>query len=253
MNIIDTHCHLDLAVFDEDRETILDRCNGLGLNKIIVPAINQKGWNNLLAICHQSKTLVPALGLHPVFIDEHNLTDINLLDEYITKYKPVAIGEIGLDYYIKDTDKEKQERYFDMQLTLAEKYQLPVILHVRKAHDTVLKILNKKNIPGGSCHAFNGSIEQAKKYIEMGFKLGFGGTLTYPKARKIHELAKQISLDNILLETDSPDMSGYEHKNERNQPDFIVDALKSLADLKQIDQKLVAEQTSQNAIELFNL
>ena len=253
MKIIDTHCHLDLAVFDHDREQIINNCNRIGIDKIIVPAIDRKGWKNLITICDQYKKLLPALGLHPVFIDEHSMDDIDLLDEYVDKYKPVAIGEIGLDFYIKDTDKEKQKKYFEMQLVIAEKHNLPVILHVRKAHDTVLNILKTKKITGGSCHAFSGSIQQARKYIEMGFKLGFGGTLTYPNARKIHQLAKEISLEDIILETDAPDMTGYKHKGKRNQPDYITDTLKSLANLKQIDQDIVADLTSKNASELFNI
>ena len=253
MNIIDTHCHIDLPVFDIDRHSIITKCSKLGINRIIVPAIEAKSWHTLLNITRQYKNLYPALGLHPVFIKQHKTSDIQLLDEFAEKYKPIAIGEIGLDFYIKDTDKNKQKDIFEDQLSVAEKHQLPVILHVRKAHDDVLSMIKAKNISGGSCHAFNGSFEQARRYIDLGFKLGFGGTMTFPNARKIHELAKKIPLESIILETDAPDMSGFNHQGTRNQPDFIIDALTALSELKNMEPEDVANQTTINANELFHL
>ena len=253
MNIIDTHCHIDLDIFDKDRDIIIKNCNEIGISSIVVPAIESKTWMRLLDIVAANKELHPALGLHPVFINSHYLNDIALLQEYVSKYKPIAIGEIGLDFYIKDTDKDKQKLFFNEQLNVAISHDLPVILHVRKAHDDVLSILKAKGLKGGSCHAFNGSYEQAKRYIDLGFKLGFGGTMTYPNARKIHDLAKKIPLDSILLETDSPDMSGFNHQGERNQPDFIVDALNALSQLKNISVDEVADQTSKNANTIFAL
>lgn len=253
MNVIDTHCHLDLPEFDADRDQILAQCQQLGISAIIVPAIESLSWAGLLDCCQQSNILKPALGLHPVFINKHSIEHIDLLDHYLNEYNVTAVGEIGLDFYIKKTDKEKQHDFFEMQLSIAAKHKLPVILHVRKAHDEVLAQLKTNNIVGGSCHAFNGSLDQAKRYIELGFKLGFGGTLTYPNARKIHDLARNLPLDAILLETDAPDMSGYAHKGERNQPDFIIDALQALADIKKLAVEEVAMQTTQNASDLFRL
>lgn len=253
MNIVDTHCHIDLAIFDKDRDTIIKNCKEIGIKSIIVPAIESKTWSTLLHVVTANDGLYPALGLHPVFINTHCSNDITLLQEYVSKYNPIAIGEIGLDFYIKDTDKEKQKLFFNEQLNVAESNALPVILHVRKAHDDVLSILKTKDLKGGSCHAFNGSYEQAKRYIDLGFKLGFGGTMTYPNARKIHDLAKKIPLESILLETDSPDMSGFNHQGERNQPDYIIDALKVLSQLKNMSTEEVANQTSINAKTLFSL
>lgn len=253
MNIIDTHCHIDLPIFDNDRDDIIKNCHKLGINQLVVPAIEANSWDNLLTITLQHSCLYPALGLHPVFINQHEASDISLLEEYVKKYNPIAIGEIGLDFFIENTDKKKQKEFFEDQLLVAEKNQLPVILHVRKAHDDVLSLLKVKNLPGGSCHAFNGSLDQAKRYIDLGFKLGFGGTMTYPNARKIRDLAKQIPLESIILETDSPDMSGFSHKGSRNQPDFIVDALNALSVIKNVSPEQIAMQTTANASELFNL
>lgn len=252
MNIIDTHCHFDLAIFDTDRDNIIKNCQQLGINGFVVPAIESNTWQKLLNTANDYKNFYPALGLHPVFIGQHRMSDIDLLDKLLSDNKVIAVGEIGLDFFIKETDKDKQIKFFDAQLLLAEKHNLPVILHVRKSHDNVLSMLKGKDLNGGSCHAFNGSYEQAKRYIDLGFKLGFGGTMTYPNARKIHDLAKKIPLESILLETDSPDMSGFNHQGERNQPDYIMDALTALSALKEMNIEEVADQTTKNAKELFN-
>lgn len=251
MKIIDTHCHLDFAAFDADREAIIEHCKQLGVSQIILPAVDSEGWDKLISLTDRYENLYPALGLHPVFIDKHQESDLDLLEEKVTKYHPLAIGEIGLDFFIKNTDREKQINFFSRQLDIAASHHLPVILHIRKAHDEVLKILQKKNITGGSCHAFNGTLEQAKKYMEMGFKFGFGGTLTYPNARKIHQLAKELPLESIILETDAPDMTGFNHKGERNSPEYLPEALEALVNIRQEDIETIVRQTTENARELF--
>lgn len=253
MKLIDTHCHLDDNVFDNDRDKIINHCNQLGINKIILPATLAKNWNRTIEISEHYKETYLTLGLHPLFINDHEQADLDSLNDFIITHKPVAVGEIGLDYFIKDTDKIKQTDFFAQQLEIAQTHNLPVILHVRKAHDEVLKILKSLKVQGGSCHAFNGTLDQARRYTELGFKLGFGGTMTYPNARKIHQLAKDIAIENIILETDAPDMTGHTHKGERNSPEYLVDALNSLAELKSIDVELIAEQTTNNAEALFNI
>jgi len=253
MQLIDTHCHLDLADFDADREQVLERCHQSGIEQFIVPAIESSSWKKLLEISEQHTELFPALGLHPVFIKNHNDDDLTLLEQQLDNHRPVAVGEIGLDFFIKDTDKNRQIDIFEKQLAIAESNKLPVILHVRKAHDDVLKLLKTKSIPGGTCHAFSGSEQQARQYIDMGFKLGFGGTLTYPNARKIHMLARALPIEYIVLETDAPDMTGYAHKGERNSPEYLPEALNALSAVKSLDIEFVAEQTTKNARELFQI
>ncbi len=252
MEIIDTHCHLDVADFDADRVAVLERCHAAGISKIVVPAIESKTWPSLIELCASTKGLYPALGLHPVFIEQHRSTDIDELDKRVSDTQPVAIGEIGLDFYIKELDKEKQLAVFEQQLLVAKNHDLPVILHVRKAHDQVLQLLNKIKVKGGFCHAFNGSLQQAEKYIALGFKLGFGGTLTYKNSSKIHKLAKELALESIVLETDAPDMVVESHRGERNSPEYIVDALTALASIRNQDIKFIAQQTSLNASEVIN-
>lgn len=252
MDIVDTHCHLDVAEFDFDRDDVLSNCHQKNISKIIVPAIEAKTWHKVLKLCEAEKGLYPALGLHPVFINNHHASDISKLEELVKTKKPAAIGEIGLDFYIKELDQRQQADLFEAQLELAKKYDLPVILHVRKAHDRVLQLLKKIKVKGGFSHAFNGSLQQAKQYIDLGFKLGFGGTLTYENSTKIHQLAKSLPLESIVLETDAPDMVVESHRGERNSPEYIVESLAALANIRQQEPNVIAQQTTQNANEIIN-
>lgn len=247
MEIIDTHCHLDVEAFSRDRVAVMSRCRELGITRIIVPAIRARSWKDLLSLCEQETGLYPALGLHPVFINEHQAGDIEKLEALLETVKPVAIGEIGLDFYLKDLDKQRQTDLFEQQLQLASQYQLPVILHIRKAHDQALALLKKYKVKGGFAHAFNGSLQQANEYIGLGFKLGFGGTLTYENASKIHALAKELPLEAMVLETDAPDMVVDSHRGQRNSPEYIMDSLIALATLRHQSIAVVAEKTTNNA------
>ncbi|NOY66287.1 MAG: TatD family hydrolase [Gammaproteobacteria bacterium] len=251
LEIIDTHCHIDNAKFKEDRQEVLNHCQKLGVTRIVTPAVNRSGWNHLLSLCDSTKGLYPALGLHPMFCNDHSHNDINELETYLDKHKVIAIGEIGLDYYIKGFDKEDQAYYFEKQLGLAEKFQLPVILHVRKAHDPVIQLLRRFNLCGGIVHAYSGSKEQAEQYIKMDFKLGFGGVLTYPQSTRIHRLAKELPLSSIVLETDAPDMPVMDHKGERNSPEYIIDSLNALAQIREMAIENIAEITTLNAQDIF--
>jgi TatD DNase family protein len=256
MNITDTHCHLDVTDFDSDRDSVLERCCAAGISRIIIPGIESKTWAKLLRLCNEHVGLYPALGLHPLFIGQHQQSDLDMLDTLLSTTAVVAVGEIGLDFYAKEADQnqhqEKQLMFFEAQLVLAKNYNLPVILHVRKAHDQVLQLLKKIKVKGGFCHAFNGSLQQAEKYIELGFKLGFGGTLTYPNSTKIQQLAKSLPLEAIVLETDAPDMVVESHRGERNSPEYITESLAALAKIRGEDISVIAEQTSINANAVMN-
>ena len=252
MEIIDTHCHLDVSDFNLDRNQVIQRCRQQGISKIIIPAIESKAWHNLLELCNAEAGLYPALGLHPVFLNQHEDDDIEKLEIVLDKVTPIAIGEIGLDFYLKELDQQQQLKLFETQLLIAKTHHLPVILHVRKAHDQTLQLLKKIKVKGGFCHAFNGSRQQADKYIEMGFKLGFGGTLTYENSTRLHKLAKELPLESIVLETDAPDMVVESHRGERNSPEYIFDALKALAKIRNEDINLIAQKTTFNANEVMN-
>lgn len=253
MSIFDTHCHLDSMEFDLDRDQVLENCRKKNINYILVPAIERSGWDGLLALCEQVTGLYPALGLHPMFIEQHSEADLKQLEYYLAEHRPIAIGEIGLDFYIDKPDKVKQLKYFSAQLDIASKANLPVSLHIRKAHDQVLSLLRKQPVRGGFAHAFNGSLQQAQQFIELGFKLGFGGTLTYKRSHKIRELARALPLESIVLETDAPDMSVAAHRGERNSPEYITDCLNVLAELRDEEPQFIAEQTTANAFDVLGM
>ena len=253
MELIDTHCHIDVEDFDGDRERVIENCRRLGVRRIVVPAVTARDWGRLLNVCRGEQGLLHTFGLHPVFVDEHSAADIPALAEWVEREQPVAIGEIGLDYFVEDTDRERQQEIFEAQLEVARAVQLPVLLHVRKAHDQVLKALKRIRVQGGIAHAFNGSIQQAHQYIELGFKLGFGGMLTYERSNKLRRLAKDLPLEALVLETDAPDLTVATHRGERNSPEYLPDCLQALADVRGEETASVAAATTRNAEQVLRL
>jgi TatD DNase family protein len=252
MELIDTHCHIDVEAFDADRHEVLDHCHQEGVTRIVVPGIEAKTWDRLGKICAEHPGLFPAYGLHPVFVGQHTDDDLIKLESLLKAENPVAVGEIGLDFFL-DLDRERQQSLFESQLRLAQSHSLPVILHVRKSHDAVLSTLSRLPVNGGICHAFNGSMSQAQRYIDMGFKLGFGGMLTYERSHKLHRLAQQLPIESIVLETDAPDMTGSSHHGERNSPEYLPECLAALAQLRNEDAVNIAEQTTANANAVLSL
>lgn len=253
--MIDSHCHLDFPDFDHDRQTVLQRCAAITINDIIIPAVSGDTFARTISTCESNHALHLALGLHPIFIGQHQPQDLNTLDQLIEQHQPIAVGEIGLDFHSSSVnlDKEKQIMFFTKQLIIAKHHQLPVIIHNRKAHDLCLDLLQEMDINGGIIHAFNGSIQQAHKYIERGFLLGFGGMLTFERSSKLRKLAKQIPLTAIALETDAPDMTVQQHKGERNSPEYLGYVQAALAQIKSISANDVDQITSTNVRELFKL
>lgn len=253
MELIDTHCHLDVGEFDSDRAAVLQRCRERGIRRIVVPAVMAAGWEALLALCRQENGLYPALGLHPVYLDLHRATDVDALGEWVERHQPVAVGEIGLDYYVEGLDRERQQDLLDAQLAVARDTGKPVLLHVRKAHDQVIGSLRRTRVPGGIVHAFNGSLQQAQQYLDLGFVLGFGGTVTYERSQKIRGLARELPLKSIVLETDAPDMAVANHHGERNSPEYLADVLLALSEVRDQSPEEVARQTTANAERILKL
>jgi len=253
MELIDTHCHLDVADFDADRREVLARTRASGVRRLVIPAVDAAHWGSLLALCRQEPGLYPALGLHPLYLEQHRQEDVEALKAAVVRHRPVAVGEIGLDFFVAGLDREHQQRLFEAQLAVARNADLPVILHVRKSHDQVLAALRRIRVRGGIAHAFNGSLQQAGQYLELGFKLGFGGTLTYERSSKIRGLAKALPLEAIVLETDAPDMAVAAHRGERNSPEYLPDCLRALAEVRDEDPALLAEHTTQNACAVLRL
>lgn len=253
MELIDTHCHLDVADFDADRAEVLALCRARGVNRIVVPAVDAAGWDKLLALCAGDAGLHPALGLHPVYLEQHRPEHVTALAERVARQRPVAVGEIGLDYFVTDLDRVRQQSLFEAQLRVAADARLPVLLHVRKAHDEVLATLRRIPVKGGICHAFNGSLQQAQHYIKLGFKLGFGGMLTYERSLKLRRLAAELPLDAIVLETDAPDLVVASHRGERNSPAYLPECLAVLAELRGEDPAYLAAATTRNALAVLDL
>ncbi len=251
--IIDSHCHLDFDDFEPDRDAVLQRAYEAGIRHIIIPGVTAEHWPRMQSLCEQYPQLHPCYGLHPYFIDEHNPQHIDALDNWLEEYPAIAVGECGLDYYLKHLDKEQQRFYFEAQLQLAQKHQLPVVIHARKSTEDVIHCI--RNFPGltGMIHSYSGSYEQAIQLIDLDFYLSFGGPITYPNAARLHKLLRQLPIESILVETDAPDQPVASARGQRNEPAHITEVIQSLAELQQLDSDEVAMVTSENAQRLFQL
>ncbi len=250
--LIDTHCHLDAAEFDADRAEVVVRAMQLGVGRIVVPAVAADNFAAVRAVCAQYPVCRPALGLHPIFAMRHQPADLAALHAEIQAARPVAIGEIGLDLFVRDVDMTQQLYYFTEQLKIAHEFDLPVLLHTRHANDEVMKQLRRFNIRRGIAHAFSGSLQQAQAFINQDFKLGFGGAMTYTRATNLRKLAAALPLENIVLETDAPDMAPVWAHGQRNSPEYIPQIAQVLADLRDVSLATIMQATTQNAWSVFN-
>ncbi len=232
---IDTHCHLDAAEFDGTQADIVRDAQTTGVSRIVVPSVSRDNFDTVRSLCEKYPMCAPAYGIHPMYTVAATPNDLDVLHDFLGQHKPVALGEIGLDFFIKEHDQDTQEFFFVRQLELARAFNLPVLLHIRHAQDVVLKHLRQHKVRGGFAHAFNGSRQQADEFIKLGFKLGFGGAMTYPRATRIRELAASLPLDCIVLETDAPDQPSVEHRGERNEPAFLPEIAAEIARLRDME------------------
>ena len=207
---IDTHCHLDATEFEADRDAVVARARAAGVGQIVMPAVDVHNFERVRALAHRYD-LSYALGIHPMCTDAASDDAIERLRAALRANagdaRLVAVGEIGLDHFVPGLDHDRQARLFAAQLKLAAEFALPVLLHVRSAIDTVLKHLRQRPVPGGIAHAFNGSVQQAEAFIALGFRLGFGGALTFERALRIRRVAVAVPLEAIVMETDAPDIA----------------------------------------------
>ncbi|MCP5267848.1 MAG: TatD family hydrolase [Zoogloeaceae bacterium] len=252
---IDTHCHLDAAEFAPDRDQVVAAAHAAGVSRIIVPAVELHGFAAVRDCCQRYAGCFPAYGIHPMYTPAAQESDLQALREWLENERPLAVGEIGLDYFVPGLDRERQQFFFIEQLKLAREFNLPVLLHVRRAIDLVLKALRQIRVPGGIAHAFNGSRQQAEVFIGLGFKLGFGGAMTWPRATHLRELASGLPADSLVLETDAPDMSpvflavppGGQPQRQRNAPEYLPRIAETLAHLRGISLAEVATLNRRNA------
>ena len=256
MRLIDTHTHLDFPDFDADRGELLVRCRDLGVERLVVLGVHQANWQRLWDLVQAEDSLYAAFGLHPMYLDEHRSGHLSELGDWLAHCaghpKLCAVGEVGLDYFLEQLDRERQQQLFEGQLKLAIEFELPSLLHVRRAHAATIATLKRlKPMRGGIIHAFAGSTEEAREYLKLGFKLGLGGAPTWPQALRLRKVVAQLPLEAIVLETDSPDMAPAMHPNQRNSPEYLPDICAALAELRGINAKELARASSQNTAELF--
>lgn len=254
MELIDTHCHLDLEKHFQQFETAVARAKAAGVAKLILPGVTQAGWGRLMELCNHEQGVFGAPGLHPLYLDHHHPHHLEELEELTTGAGPVAVGEIGLDYYVKTVDRTAQQQLFEQQLHIAARAGLPVLLHVRKAHDQVLATLRRKYFAhGGIVHAFNGSFQQACHYLKLGFAIGICGTITYDRAKRIRKVASELPQESLVLETDAPDIPLANHRGESNHPAYLPEVLDALSALRGESREHTARYTSANAKRILGL
>jgi len=251
MSLIDSHCHLDAPAFDADREEVIARARAAGVVAQIVPATTAARWPDVRAACQCAPGLFPAYGLHPMFVAEHRPGHLDELRQWIERERPVAVGECGLDYFVAGLDMDAQQVYFQAQLELARDYDLPVIIHARRAVDAVIAAVRRVGGLRGVVHSFAGSLEQARQLWGLGFLIGLGGPVTHPRAQRLRRLAASMPLEFLLLETDAPDQPDHAIPGQRNEPTRLPAIVATIAQLRCEPATEIARMTSANATRLF--
>ncbi len=262
---IDTHCHLDAPEFDADRDAVREQARAAGVGLCVLPAVQRRDWAGVQTLARQHGDAY-ALGIHPLYVPQAQEDDVQALDEALTEARGdprlVAVGEIGLDFFVpalcEPVMRERQWRFYMAQLQLAKKHGLPVILHVRRSADLLLKGLRQAGVVGGIAHAFNGSVQQAQAFVGLGFALGFGGAMSFERATALRELARNLPLSALVLETDAPDIPpqwiyrtaqarAQGQPQGRNTPAELPRIAQVLADLRGMDVQALAQTTADNA------
>jgi TatD DNase family protein len=250
---IDSHCHLDVDAFDADRDAVLARARAAGVRVQIVPAITMASWPGIRALCQREAGLFPAFGLHPMYLAAHQPDHLHELERWLERENPVAVGECGLDFFVDGLDPDLQRRYFTRQLELAKAFDLPVIVHARRAVEEVIASVRRIGGLRGVVHSYSGSTEQARQLWNLDFMLGIGGPVTYPRAQRLRRLVASMPIEHLLLETDSPDQPDADWRGQRNEPARLPRIIDTVAELRDEPAQLLAEATAANAERLFGL
>ena len=251
--LVDSHSHFDAPEFDSDRAAALARARAAGVTRQVVPAVSAASWPKLRDVCAQDSGLFPAYGLHPMFLADHRPEHLEELRTWIERERPVAVGECGLDYFVDGLERDGQHAYFDGQLQLAREFDLPLIVHARRAVDAVIAAIKRIGSLRGVVHSFSGSPEQARQLWDLGFLIGLGGPVTYERANRLRTLARTMPLDRLLLETDSPDQPDVGIRGQRNEPARLPQVLDVIAALRGMPAHERARATTRNAERLFAL
>lgn len=256
MQLIDTHTHLDFPDFDADRGPLLAAARAKGVERLVVLGVYQRNWQRVWELAQAETGVYAALGLHPVYLAQHQPEQLLELKTWLERLrgeeKLCAIGEFGLDYYLPELDRAKQQALFEAQLQLAVEFELPALLHVRRSHAQVIATLKRFKLKrAGVIHAFAGSYEEAREYIKLGFKLGLGGAATWPQALRLRKVLAQLPLEAVVLETDAPDMAPAMHPNQRNSPEYLPAICAALAEVMGISAQTLATASTANAKGVF--
>ncbi|MBN2555384.1 MAG: TatD family hydrolase [Anaerolineales bacterium] len=257
--IADTHCHLNLNSFDDDRQIVLDRARAAGVDRILVPGIDAASSRVAAELAANEAMLYAAVGIHPHDSSHWSDAEKTNLVQLAGSRKVVAIGEIGLDYYRDYTPRDLQRAAFSAQLELAAELELPVVIHQRESMTDVLRMLQAwvQELPQelssrcGVLHAFTGCVEDACTAMELGFYIGLGGPVTFKNARSLKEVIAHLDLDRIILETDSPYLSPHPMRGKRNEPANVALIAEAIAEIRSISASAVRQTTSNNADRLF--
>lgn len=257
---IDTHCHLDAPEFTPDREAVIARARAAGVGQMVLPAVEPANFAAVRELA-QRHGYAYALGIHPLYVERAGADALERLEAELAARRGdprlVAVGEIGLDHFVPDSDRALQQRLYVAQLRLARRFELPVILHVRRSADALLRELRRLPVRGGIAHAFNGSLQQAEAFVALGLRLGFGGALTFERALQIRTLAAELPLAALVLETDAPDIPPYwlyrtaaqraAGQTTRNEPAELPRIAAALAALRALPLAELAAATGANA------
>ncbi len=255
MFYIDSHTHLFSSQFDNDRHQVVQKAIDQGVDKMLLPNINSKTLEAMHQLCQDfPQHCYPMMGLHPCDVKDDYEEELKIIKSHLDKGKYVAVGEIGIDLYWDKGTLDIQKKAFRQQLKWAKEYDLPVAIHIRNSFDTIFEVLEEVNDQNlrGVFHCFTGSKEQGQKAIEMGFMLGIGGVVTF-KNSGLDKVLKELPLDKLLLETDSPYLAPTPYRGQRNESSFITIVAQKLAEIYEVNLEEVAIKTTQNAKTLFNL
>ncbi|AHF78420.1 TatD-related deoxyribonuclease [Sodalis praecaptivus] len=253
---IDTHCHFDFPPFLGEEQQSLRQAAAAGIDGIVVPSVAAARFADVLALAERHPMLHAALGLHPIAIEQHQDADVDLLEQHLRQHRArlTAVGEIGLDTYMPQPQLPRQLALLSAQLRLAARYDLPVILHSRRTHDRLAKLLRTISVPRtGVVHGFAGSYQQADAFRRLGYYLGVGGTITYARASKTRDVMARLPLSCLLLETDAPDMPLSGYQGQPNRPERIRQTFAALCDLRREPPAEIAETLYHNSLRLFGL
>lgn len=249
-SLIDTHSHIDMKDF-EDLDKIISNAHAFGVKKIIIPSVDRKSFERVIEISNKYENVYCALGVHPSEAKNAKEEDFEKIVELSANKKVVGIGECGLDYYWDKSFVDEQKRVFLKQIEIAKALKKPLIVHDREAHKGTFDLLKDISEVPVIMHCFSGSLEFAKECIKKGFYIALGGVVTFKNAKKVHEIAKNIPLESLLLETDAPYLTPEPYRGKRNEPAYVKFVAEKIAELRGISFDEVAEATTQNANEIF--